>query len=258
MRTTFGLALVALTLTTAAPAAAWDGDGLWERDASGAVPGGGGLWGTGGRRDHGVHCGHCHMSAPGLISLGFTFTPALGTVGTVRTYQPGQTYQVDAQLTGETLGFSGCGAYGKNNNNFAAAIEDGTGATAGTYATDGAPVMTSAACSATLPASYTGTTITYGDCHAVASHNTENRTAWRFTWTAPAAGRGTLTLSYGAVDGNCDMMSMGDDVAVGALTLAEAGASLAPARPRAAGRQLAAVIGIVALGLAAWWRRRRG
>lgn len=41
--------------------------------------------------------------------------------------------------------------------------------------------------------------------------------AWTFYWTAPASG--TVRMFYGGVDGDCDMMSMGDAVVVGSMTL---------------------------------------
>ena len=78
-----------------------------------------------------------------------------------------------------------------------------------------------------------GTTLMYGDCHAVFSisdKTTVNRASWTFNWTAPPAGAGPLLLYLGAVDGDCKMDSLGDDVKMSRVPLAEATAARAPSR----------------------------
>jgi hypothetical protein len=248
----FGLALVAWLSPRAAWA--WDGPGLWYDAAEGAQPGGGGILGTGSARDHGITCAHCHTKGAALIDLKLTFTPPLPTVGGQPTYAPGQSYQISAKLVGEHLGLSGCGQYLTHVNNFAAAFEDGSGNPTGVLASDSG--QSSASCPSALPKPINGTTVLYGDCHAVTSSGAENLATWSFAWTAPASGAGTVSVHYGTVDGNCDMMSMNDDVKVGTLVLGEATAMAAPPRGDGVGR-LAALLGLVPVGLVLSRRRRR-
>jgi len=47
----------------------------------------------------------------------------------------------------------------------------------------------------------------------------ENVSAWRFSWTAPASATSPVHVFWGAVDGNCDMMSMKDASVTGSITL---------------------------------------
>lgn len=244
------------TFSAASAAWAWDDPGLWYADAAGAQPGGGGLLGTGSARDRGITCKDCHTNPEGLIDLKIDFTPALPTVGGQPTYAPGQKYQVAVKLIGEHLGLSGCGQYLTHVNNFAASIEDAAGKPAGTLASDSG--QNSQSCPPVVPKPINGTTVLYGDCHAITSSGVENTSAWSFSWTAPASGAGALTLYYGAVDGNCDMMSMNDDVKVGAIKLGEATALYHPregARSPAPAR-LAALLALLPVG-AVWMRRRR-
>lgn len=248
----FGLALAAWLAPRAAWA--WDGPGLWYDSAAGAQPGGGGLLGTGSTRDRGITCAHCHTKPAGLINLKLDFTPPLPTVGGQQTYAPGQKYQIDVKLVGEHLGLSGCGQYLTHTNNFAAAFEDASGNPTGVLASDSG--QSSASCPPALPKPINGTTVLYGDCHAVTASGGQDLSAWSFSWTAPASGAGAIRLSYGAVDGNCDMMSTGDDVKVGALNLGEATAMAAPPRGAGLGR-LAALLGLLPVGVVMGRRRTR-
>ena len=50
------------------------------------------------------------------------------------------------------------------------------------------------------------------------SQGRENTDTWTFSWTAPASG--AVHVYWGAVDGNCDMMSMKDAAVTGSMTLA--------------------------------------
>jgi hypothetical protein len=217
--------IVLMLLATPSLARAWDGDDMWTSNAEGMQPGGAGNFGTGGARDKGIQCAHCHVQAEGLISGDFAFSPALGGTPSAPTYVPGTTYQVTVRLIGEHLGLSGCGQYLSHVNNFAAAFENGSGQTMGVLIGDSG--MRSDNCQAVVPMGTTGTTVTAGDCHAIFSHSAENLTRWTFSWVAPSGGSGAITMYYGLVDGNCDMMSMKDDVKVGTLRLGEAMA-LAP------------------------------
>jgi hypothetical protein len=238
-------------------ARAWDGPDLWYGDPAGQMPGGGGLLGTGSARDRGITCAHCHTKAAGLIDLDLAFTPPLPTVGGQPTYAPGQTYQVAVKLVGEHLGQSGCGQYLTHTNNFAAAFEDMSGQPTGVLASDSG--QSAASCPASVPKPINGSTVLYGDCHGITSSGQQNVGAWSFSWTAPPGGTGPVLVFYGAVDGNCDMMSMNDDVKVGKLKLGEATAMVAPPPGRrglGVGR-LAAILGLVPIGVVLTARRRR-
>lgn len=242
-----------LSLLAPSPARAWDGPDLWYAPAAGKSPGGNGIIGTGGALDHNVTCAHCHMKAESKIDLKLDFTPPLPAVGGQPTYSPGQKYQVSVKLVGEHLGQSGCGQYLTHVNNFAATVENASGKLAGVLGSDSGQVSSS--CPKDLPKPINGTTVLYGDCHAIISSGAENMATWSFSWTAPAAGSGGLTLYYGAVDGDCDMMSMNDDVKVGTIKLGEATASLAA--PKGGSRSAMLVLGLVPIGLAARLRRRK-
>jgi hypothetical protein len=67
-----------------------------------------------------------------------------------------------------------------------------------------------------------GTTALDGDCQVIFSSGGRDRDTWTFAWTAPATG--DVHIYYGAVDGNCDMMSMGDAAVTGSRTLTPAAA----------------------------------
>lgn len=254
MRYTMTAMLTVLALSAPRAALAWDGPGLWYADAAGSQPGGGGLIGTGSPQDHYVTCADCHTGAQSQIDVKFVFTPSLPTVGGQPTYSPGQTYKVDVTLVGEHLGKSGCDQYTSNINNFAAAFADGSGKTAGTLASDSGE--SAASCKSTAPQPPSGTTIVYGDCHAVMASGKPDVTAWTFSWTAPQGGAGAVNLYYGAVDGNCDMMSMNDDVKVGAMKLGEATAVLAPPKQPGRGTRMAALAALLPVGIVMLRRRR--
>src|SRR6185369_9970219 len=104
--------------------------------------------------------------------------------------------------------------------------EDAGGKLAGVLSSDSG--QSSASCPQAMPKPINGTTVLYGDCHAILASGTQSLTEWSFSWKAPASGSGPLTLFYGIVDGNCDMMRMEDDVKVGTVKMGEATASLAP------------------------------
>ncbi len=253
LRALMGTSIVASTTLLAGAAAAWDGADLWYKQAEGALPGGGGILGTGSASDHGITCAHCHTNAAGMIDLQFTFTPTLPLVGGQPTYTPGQSYQVDVKLTGEHLGTGVCDQYMTHVNNFAATFEGDSGKLAGVLSSDSG--QTSSSCPPNVPMlPINGTTVLYNDCRAVLASGGEDRTTWTFSWQAPPAGAGTLTLFYGVVDGDCDMSSRGDDVKVGTLKLGEASASLSPPGNS---RWAMALASLVPLGLIAARGKRR-
>lgn len=243
--------IVIALLAAAGTARAWDAQESWNNPANGGkappgdinaiTPGGGGIFGTGGARDYNITCASCHINdkqQQGTIDLAFAFNPALPALGGQQAYKPGQLYMITVNLLNEHLGQSNCSPYVTGNiNNFAASIEDASGKGAGVVTSDSG--QSSAACPAALPTVTGGTTMTYGDCHAVFSMGGDkadaNRAQWSFSWQAPAAGTGGVTVSWGAVDGDCLMDSLGDDVKVGSLRLVE-GSALAPTRRRRTAR----------------------
>ena len=211
-----------LTILLCGTAHAWDGGKLWWDDPTGANPGGGGIFGTGGARDYTITCKHCHVEEDegGTVAFSLSFTPALGPGGS---YTPGQTYAVTARLTGEFLGLSGCEL--DNHNGFAATFEDAQGRTVGVLRSDSGQVQTS--CPTDWPFAMdadANTTGLYRDCEVIFGVGND-RTQWSFQWTAPASGTGAVTVFYGATDGDCDMMSMGDSSIAGTQLLGEASAS---------------------------------
>lgn len=252
-------------LSVAAPALAWDGAGLWYAPADGASPGGGGFLGTGSARDRSITCAHCHVDGAGKIDAKLELDPPLGTVNGQSAYEPGKTYTVTVSLIGEYLGIGQCDQYMMRTNNMAVRIEDAGGKAAGALASDSG--QSAASCPSEPPQSINGTTVLYRDCLGVVGSGAESMTSWTFSWTAPAAGAGTVTMYYGVVDGNCDMSSRGDDVKVGKLDLGEAAAALAPPPldptppgPPGDSRGLPVIAAFAAMLLSAFalaWKRRR-
>lgn len=255
------------SLLVSLPALAWEIPCNWTNDTTTAAneAGGGGLFATGGKRDYGVKCSACHQETlttgpRGMIDTTLTFVPALGMVGTVPTFTPGQRYEVTVALSGETLGLSNCGA-AENINTFAATVEDPSGATAGLIESDTGQSssacltgLSSMNCNGTLPATG-GTTFMAGDCHAVAGYG-QNRTTWKFYWTPPAGTALTdATFFWGAVDGDCKMNSLKDDVKERTLTVRRAGASRETAPKNRWAGLLGALLG-AGVGLTLVSRRR--
>jgi len=236
--------LITVLLLSPSLAKAWDDQMLWNSPANGGngqpgamgafMPGGGGIYGTGGARDYRISCASCHVNdqkQQGQIDARLTFTPSLESVGGQQAYAPGKPYTVTVELLNEQRGKTGCGPYVTGNiNNFAASIEDSAGKSAGILGSDTG--QSAAACPKAMPVLTSGSTILYGDCHAVTSMGSDKRninsTSWTFQWTAPAAGAGLITVYWGVVDGDCMMDSLGDDVKVGTTKLVEGTASLAP------------------------------
>jgi hypothetical protein len=268
MKSTLVLSIVFAVVTASLAARAWDGNDLWYNPATGrratpydVMPGGGGILGTGGATDFNITCANCHIKgAPNYGSISVDISPPLGP-----TYKPNTRYDLTVTLKGEHLGLSGCSPYVTGNvNQFAATFEDDSGKLAGALT---ATYGSSANCPTDPPAAgFTGSTLTYRDCHAVVSAVVKDRASWTFSWTAPPPGSGQVTLYYGAVDGDCMMNSTGDDVKVGSLVMGEGVASLEPGlgpqdeRPmgRGANTNALALFGALpALAIAFAARRRR-
>jgi hypothetical protein len=216
--------VLAILVATTTPALAWDGAGMWYSSAtggsSGTQPGGGGILGTGGQHDYGIKCTDCHVQRQiENLTFDLTFTPAL----TAGSYIPGTRYTVVAQLTGAQLAVPCTMPYTQNIDNFAASFEDDTGAAAGALAADDGQ----SAPSCTLPSpAPPGTTALDGDCKVIFANGSANLDRWTFYWTAPASG--PVHVFWGAVDGDCDMMSMNDAAITGSLTLPAPPARVAP------------------------------
>jgi hypothetical protein len=231
------LASAAVIGLAAEPAQGFSDILQWGEDAHGKEAGGGFLFGTGSQSDWGVTCAMCHTNNKGQqgnVTMTFTPTPAFQSVQGQSAYKPGQLYQIAVVMkaaSGELLGTGDA----EDLNNFAATIEDASGKLAGTLYSDVCPgggqnnCVNTGACPDTytplpqLPANTT--TYMYGQgCNTLFSLGRTGLTSWKFSWKAPAAGAGTVTLYYGAVDGDAagePVSSLGDDVAVGTVKLAE-------------------------------------
>lgn len=206
--------IVAIVVGTVSSAHAWEGPTMWYAAADGANPGGGGILGTGGGHDHGIKCTDCHVERANEPNLAFDlqFSPAL----TNNTYTPGRRYTITAKLTGAQLPSPSCPINnGQNFDGFAASFEDDNGANVGMLAADDGQSAPNCALSSPPPSN--GSTALDGDCKVIFSLGKPNMTTWTFAWTAPPGG--TVHVYWGAVDGDCDMMSMGDGVVTGSRTL---------------------------------------
>jgi hypothetical protein len=216
--------VLAILMLLASSAYAWDGPGMWYRPANADDPGGGGILGTGGGHDHGIKCSDCHVERKAEnLAFALTFVPALPMTGTDQTFVPGQVYAVTARLTGAALTSAGCTM---DTDSFAASFEDDTGANVGMLASDSGQTATS--CATLNMDADPGTTALNGDCKVIYARK-KNNDVWTFTWQAPTSGQ--VHIHWGAVDGNCDMMSMNDAEISGSTTLkAPTMFALAPAR----------------------------
>lgn len=204
------------------PAATPSGTGTQAR------AGAGGIYGTGSTRDFGITCAHCHVKAPGRIGVTVAPNPAWIMKSGSPAYVPGTKYDITVTMT-PGPGGDLQGAMASNNlNGFAATFEDAQGNATGMLTTDTTPAITSLNCTATAPATnpMTGTTYLYGTAGAcynvVFIPRPGSVLSWKFSWTAPAAGRGQATMFYGVVDGDADgASSQNDDVKIGTVKLLE-------------------------------------
>ena len=173
--------------------------------------GGGGLFYTGARSDKGWTCTACHIGAEGKISIQLGSAPTALLQNSA--YTPGQAYAITVSLRGEHLGL---GSGRSNFNGFALTVRDSQNRPAGTIS-GYAPEDFYQANPATI--STAGKVV--------------GTTAWKFTWTAPAAGTGAVTFFIAMVDGNGANSPptatltdpFGDDVAVGQVTLRDGSSS---------------------------------
>ena len=186
-----------------------------------SLPGKGGAGGTfytGAPTEHGYTCAACHLNAEGKIRVGLSTAPTGLFEG--RRYVPGQAYVITVKLLNEHRGLS---AARSNFNGFTVVFLDGKNQHAGRisgYASD----------------EYYGS----GNALLASAGKTVGTSTWSFTWTAPAAGTGSVTIYIGMVDGNgADSPPtqtltdpLGDDVVMASLKLADGSTAMRrPAPP---------------------------
>jgi hypothetical protein len=222
--------LVVASTSVSAGVLAFANSGEWHESADGPLAAGGDIHGTGSNHDWGVTCAHCHINdkqQQGKIDFTITTTPAFAKKNGLDSYVPGTTYQITTAMTGEHLGLA---LVNTNFNGFGLTIEDQSGKTQGVFTSDETPPKVSTNCVAVptmVPdAIIKGTTTIRGDCSTLVSLAKSNLTTWNFTWKAPAAGAGQLTIYYGVVDADYSTngstrSSLGDDVKIGTKKLVE-------------------------------------
>jgi len=173
-------------------------------DKSPGAGGGGGIFYAGVPREKGWTCAACHIDAPGKIKLSM-----VSSLVTDRRYSPGQAYPITVQLVGE---HAGLGSPQSNYNTMAVAAVLGDGSVGGRF-------------SGYAPEDfYDGTTT------LVSAGKKVGVTSWTFTWNAPSAMLGPVTIYLCVVDGNGANAApgvtltdpFGDDVACGSVTVTEA------------------------------------
>ena len=167
-------------------------------EASANDGGGNRIYFDGSPRQKSYDCTACHDGGPRTIAARID--------GVTDAYTPGMTYSITVALVGEHAGFGTA----NNQNGFVAELIDDTRQPAGTLATPDEDK------------------VELVDDGAVIAGEGKGITMWTFTWTAPSAGRGAVTLHLGMVDGNGANDSVvplndpnGDDVAVARLRLCE-------------------------------------
>jgi hypothetical protein len=154
---------------------------------------------TGSPRYKNYDCRICHVGSPGRIQVRLWTEPEnVFEVG----YEPGREYKVLLSLVEEVNVlprrlFSG--------NNFCVEVLDGRGRTAGTFDV-GFPTNPIQELFDPVVLSPDGTTMMSGFFNFDLD--------WEWFWTAPEPGSGTVTFYCGFVDGNGDLKTFNDDVAV--------------------------------------------
>lgn len=209
------LGLTAVGLATAGGVKAFQEAGHWHDDPSqGQHCGGGDIWYTGGVRDWNLACTHCHINDKNQQG---NLTVQVNGFEPGNKYVPGKMYTLTATMISAAPGGELAKADAKNKNGFTATIEDQNNQTAGTFLGD---MQSSCPAPPTLPdGAFMGTTLAYGDCHAIASLGKVNLSTWTFKWQAPASAAGPLVFYYGVVDGDSNEKSLGDDVKMGKIQL---------------------------------------
>jgi MYXO-CTERM domain-containing protein len=207
----------------------FDGDPLTSDGAGGIAFDGAPRW-----TSH--DCSVCHTDPPGIISLALDSDhPELFTTGWTANQQyhlrvilENEWADAGNQALGDDCGFNSTTYTPCDDNGFALEMDDPNGKPVGSYV----PVVgtTCATTGETVPPDVDvrvltdGTAVTHNGAHS-------GMVQWDFCWTAPAAGTGVITAYLATVDGNGGSGSnfpndtLGDDVAVGAVPLAEKGAA---------------------------------
>jgi hypothetical protein len=209
MRTRLLIVLVLLSAAWSGAAKAFPFSKFMHMPAAGEAginrAGSAGIYGTGGKQDHGIKCSSCHIKGKGQIDVSIVPSPAWQDVGGQEGYKPGQKYDITINLLNEHLHSTA----NDDNNGFGFTIEDAAGKLSGVLQSSSG--QTSSSCPATDPFPTNGNTagqnsVMYGDCHGIMHlpHPAASVpfTKWTFTWTAPAAGKGDLTMFVGVVDGD--------------------------------------------------------
>ncbi|HRI66330.1 MAG TPA: hypothetical protein PK156_18910 [Polyangium sp.] len=222
-----GLVVAASMNTDVVRAFPQSGEWHWAADAQ--RPGAGDIFANGSAQDWGITCAHCHINdkqQQGHIDFAIVPSPAWQKVNGADAYKPGTTYTMTAVMSkaGTTTPSDNLGAAGNNNNinGFTLTAEDVNGNPMGTFRGDAVPGMCPA--NAPMPDAFAMgfTTYAYGNCNRVVSLDLPAVILqWSFTWQAPAAGSGDVTLYYGAVDGDGSKTLFGDDVKLGTVKLKE-------------------------------------
>lgn len=147
-------------------------------DAPGAG-GAGGLFYAGSPRERGWTCQACHTDAPGKIQVDIASTPT--DLFSTQQYTPDTAYDFTVTLH-ERLGLTA----GISNHNGLVVVALGD-----TPGEDGR-----------LGGFAPNTFHVRGDNIIATAGLEEGITTWTFSWTAPSAGSGPVTLYFGVVDGN--------------------------------------------------------
>jgi hypothetical protein len=223
-------------LCVASTASAFPTGEQFDQDAV-ANNGGGGIAFDGAPRFAGHTCEVCHTGAPHEISVRLEADhPELFETG----YTPQQQYHLRVVLEHEHAGVQNtatsdvCGSLDPdvpfvpcNDNGFALELDDQNGAVTGAV-----NYFSANACTTKQPDDPMTVTMMTG---SVVQEQHAGRTAWDLCWTAPAAGTGNVTAFVAVVDGNGGTGTrafpndtINDDVAAGAVPIAEAGGAPSP------------------------------
>ncbi len=198
-------AIVACAVAASTQARAFHAGSQYAKNAS--AGGGGGIFYTGAPGERRWDCRACHLDPPGQIRASLSASPA--SLFDASTYAPGESYTITVKLTGEHAGLK---TPATNTNGLALSIVDTTGAPAGAVV------------------AFAPDAIVAGGPATIASTGERlGATEWSFTWRAPEASLGRVTVHLGVVDGDGAGTSapgafsdpFGDDVYVASVPIEE-------------------------------------
>lgn len=211
MRTKFLIVLVLLSAAWTGAAKAFPFSKWMHMSAAGEAgvnrAGSAGIYGTGGKQDFGIKCSSCHIEGKGQIDVSIVPIPAWQDVGGQEGYKPGQKYDITVKLLNEHLHSPA----NDDNNGFGFTIEDAAGKLSGVLQSSSGQTSTSCPATDPFPTNAVAAgqnSVMWGDCHGIMqlphadSASAAPLTEWNFSWTAPAAGKGELTMFIGVVDGD--------------------------------------------------------